>query len=132
MLRLISIFSFLTLSNLCVAQSDVEADLEMNKSEFAVLVDSISTRILDGDTSFTEAESITLVRIYNTIEFNGEMRYEHGGFLVLFNCTYMNWRCAETLKMSGLNFGNFYSKELDLFLGYKDHANSRFKIIDSE
>lgn len=126
------IFSFFTLSYSCVAQVEGEVNLQLSKFKFAELVDSMSARIEDGDTIFTVEESILLVRISNTIYFNAEMRYLHGEFLQLFHQSFTAFRCAKTLNMIGLSFGTFYSEEYDLFIAYKDHQNSRFKIIESE
>lgn len=112
--------------------TDEAIGIPIGRDEFRALVDGYAQRLEADDDSLGAEDYVTMTRLWNTIEFGrmrqGDPRFER--FAAAFFPTHVQ-RANELLGATPTKGMALYSREHDVYLGGRPHANSQYRLTQS-
>lgn len=112
--------------------TDEEIGIPIGRDEFRALVDGYAQRLEADDDSLGAEDYVTMIRLWNTIEF-GRLRQEDplfDRFAAAFFPAQVQ-RATDVLGATPSKGMALYSREHDVYLGGRPHANSRYRLTQS-
>ena len=109
--------------------TDEATGIPIARDEFRTLVDGYMARLEADDGSLGAEDYVTMIRLWNTIEF-GRMRGEDplfDRFAAAFFPAQVG-RANDILGATPSKGMALYSREHDVYLGGRPHANSQYRI----
>jgi hypothetical protein len=109
--------------------TDDPQGIPIARDEFRGLVEEYTRRIAADDTSFSAADYVTMIRLWNTIE-SGRLRQADPLF-ERFAAAFFPGQvqhATDVLSATPTKGMALYSREHDVYLGGHPHANSRYRV----
>lgn len=111
--------------------SEEPIGIPIGRERLRTLADDYRGRIEAADESLTAGDYVTMIRLWNTIE-SGRLREQDAAFDRYAAAFFPRQvqRATDVLGLTPTKGMALYSREHDVYLGGRPHANSQYRVDD--